>query len=115
MFGFLSGLSSKVYLAICAVLLGVLLSLGIYTYFLNSKLEDTQKSLTQKKLLYDILVEDLEDVSNIIAQREQEFEKFKNKKPEVKYKTIIKYKEKIKGGTCEEKVKAISDINFSDL
>lgn len=115
MFGFLGGLSSKVYLAICAVLLGVVFSLSVYTYFLDSKLESTQKELTQAKLVHDILVKDLEDVSNIIAQREEKFEQYKNKKPEVKYKTIIKYKEKMKGGTCEEKVKAISDINFSDL
>lgn len=115
MFGFLGGLSSKVYLAICAILIGVVFSLSIYTYFLNSKLESTQKELTQTTLLHEIVIEDLKQVNKAITEREKKFEQYKNKKPEVKYKTIIKYKEKTKGGTCEEKVKAISNINFSDL
>lgn len=115
MFGFLSGFSSKVYLAICAVLIGVVFSLSICTYFLNSKLETTQKELTQTQLLHKIVVEDLKAVNKAISEREKKFEEYKKKKPEVKYRTIVKYKEKIKGGSCEEKVKAISDINFSDL
>jgi hypothetical protein len=108
-------ISSKIYLIIIASLVTLLLSSLLGNYFLNKKLKSTQKDLVQSEILYKVLVTDLEEVAEQIASREKEFDKWKKQKSEVKYKTIIKWQERVINGTCEEKVKAIGNIDFNNL
>lgn len=115
MLSLITGFSSKIYLIVIASLITMLTTLTIYTYFLSNDLEDSKKDLIQKELLYQVLVTDLEDVAKQIEKREEEFAIWKAKEPEIKYKTIVKFKEVIKNEKCDEKVKAISNINYSDL
>lgn len=115
MLSLITSFSSKIYLIVIASLITMLATLIVYTYFLSNDLEDSKKDLIQKELLYQVLVTDLEDVAKQIEKREEEFAKWKAKEPEIKYKTIVKFKEVIKNEKCDEKVKAISNINYSDL
>jgi len=109
------GVSSKIYLIVIVTLLSILGILSIYINYLNGKIETQQNKIIQANLQYEILSTDLKNANDKIKQKEKEYQEWKDKKPEVKYKTIIKWKERIKDATCEEKVKAIADINYNDL
>jgi len=74
-----------------------------------------QETVLKEELRYSIVQEDLEVLNAEIEKQEEIYETWKNQKPKVKYKIVYKYKEIIKGGTCEEKVKSLGDIDFNSL
>lgn len=115
MLSLLSGFTSKVYLMVIAILGTLLLTSLMGNYFLNNSLESTKKDLVISEVTHKVLVEDLKEVNKKIEQKEIEFDNWKKQNSKVKYKTIVKWKETIKGSSCDEKVKSIANINFNNL
>lgn len=82
------------------------------TYNENLSLKET---ILKEKIKYKILQEDLEIANAEIEKQEELYSTWKKQKPIIKYKTVYKYKKEIKDVTCEEKVKALSTIDFNSL
>ncbi|RXJ86965.1 hypothetical protein [Arcobacter sp. CECT 8985] len=72
MLGFLGGLSSKVYLIVIAALGAMLLTVGIYSYFVSSENDELKADLKSYELALDQSVK----ISN---QNAKEFQEFKDK------------------------------------
>jgi len=121
----------------------VMLGMGYKIYDLSSNVDNLKESLEKQVLVTDTKVADLalceqsklsllkdieltneklSKVSKKISKANLELEEWKNKPPEVKYKTIIK-EVMVKGkdynkATCEDGLllnKTISEINYEDL
>ncbi len=91
------------------VILAFLLYLGLQEY-INEKIEKRELEIR-----YEELQAELKEKTEDIKRRELKFKLWKKQKPQVKYETVYKYKERVKDASCEEKIKAIANINFSDL
>lgn len=93
-----------------------------FCFFIYKGYEDTynenlllKETILKEKLKHSILKEDLEIANAHIEDQAELYIAWKNQKPKIKYKTVYKYKKEIKNVRCEEKVKALSTIDFNSL
>jgi len=114
---------SKFYSIIIVVLSTFLISLVIAIYFLNMNRESLIKDLTDKKIELSneqanniTLTSKLEYQNQKIAEQEnnyeaklKEFQSWKDKPAEIKYKEIIKHQE-VKSNECKDIKNIINDI-----
>jgi len=113
------GVISK-YLTYIKMGLGIfVLAIFFYLYISKENIVQENKTLQEtilkEKLRYSIIKEDLEMANTHIEQQEENYNTWKNQKVKIKYKVVYKYKEKTKGGSCEDKVKHLGNIDFNSL
>ena len=119
---------SKFYNIIIVVLSTLLVSLVITIYFLNMNRESLIKDLTDKQIELSneqanniTLSSKLKDQNQKIAEQTnnyeaklKEFQAWKDKPAEIKYKEIIKYQE-IKSNECKDIKSIINDIRTTSF
>lgn len=89
-------LSTKALLVIVAVLVGVLIPLGVYNYYLDNRLEETKIELNKANANNQKIIEAYEHTLKVEKEiaKEQTVTSEQKEKVVVKYQTLIKEVEK---------------------
>lgn len=109
----LAGLDTKALFIVITILIGVLITLGIYSYYLDSRLEKTKIELNEANVNNEKIIEAYEYTLKVEKEisKEQTVASEQKEKVVVKYQTLIKEVEK-RGDIKQDENSIFTIVNF---
>ena len=106
-------ISTKALLVVVAILIGILIALGVYSYYLDNRLEETKIELNEANANNQKIIEAYEHTLKVEKEiaKEQTVTSEQKEKVVVKYQTLIKEVEK-RGEIKQDEKSTFTIVSF---